>query len=93
MLCIKEKHLETVFTLQNEITFFHGKTPQKWPNGSAYESGRKKVLGSIPDHVCRTSRLEFSMAFSETRVNTGYYPVVRSPRRTLHPQAQVSHVP
>ena len=35
------------------------------------KSGRREVLGSIPDHACRPNHSEFSVVFSETRVNTG----------------------
>ena len=33
--------------------------------------GRREVPGSIPDRASRPSRSEFSMVFSETRLNTG----------------------
>ena len=39
--------------------------------------------GSIPGHVCRPGRSEFSMAFSETCVNTGEDPLEKPLRRAL----------
>ena len=45
------------------------------------KSGRREVPGSIPDHACRPSRSEFSVVFSETRVNTGWDPLERPPWR------------
>ena len=46
--------------------------------------------GSNPDRACRPSHSEFSVFFSETRVNTGQDPLERPPsRRALHPQAQI----
>ena len=35
------------------------------------KTGRREVPGSNPGRVCRPSRSEFSVVFSETRVNTG----------------------
>ena len=35
------------------------------------ETGRRGVPGSNPGRACRPSRSEFSVVFSETRVNTG----------------------
>ena len=34
-------------------------------------AGKREVSGSIPDLGCRPSRFEFSVIFSEPRVNTG----------------------
>ena len=36
----------------------------------ALKSGRREVLGSILGRACRPRRSEFSVVFSETRVNT-----------------------
>ena len=36
-----------------------------------WEIGRREVPGSILGHACRPSRPEFSVVFSEIRVNTG----------------------
>ena len=47
------------------------------------KNGRRKVPGSNPGRACRPSRAEFSVVFSETRVNTGYDPLERPPRRAL----------
>ena len=41
----------------------------QWRSGSVLEAGRREVPGSILDRVCRPSRSEFSVVFSETRVN------------------------
>ena len=62
---------------------------QQWPYDSALKTGRRQLPGSILDHACRPSRSEFSLVFSETRVNTGQDPLERPPRRALHSQAQV----
>ena len=35
------------------------------------ETGRQENPGSNPGHTCRPSRSEFSVVFSEIRVNTG----------------------
>ena len=35
------------------------------------KTGRREVPGAIPGRACRPSRSEFSVVFSETRVNTG----------------------
>ena len=42
-------------------------------SGSAVtlKTGRLEVPGSNPGRACRPSRSEFSVVFSETRVNTG----------------------
>ena len=50
---------------------------------------RQEGPGSNPGRACRPSRSEFSVVSSETRVNTGQDPLERTPRRVLHPQAQV----
>ena len=53
------------------------------------KTGRRKVPGSIPGRACRPSRSEFSVVFSETRVNTGQDPLERRLRRALHLQIQI----
>ena len=35
------------------------------------KTGRQEMLGPNPGRACRPSRSEFSVVFSETRVNTG----------------------
>ena len=45
--------------------------------------------GSNPGRVCRPSRSEFSVVFSETRVNTGKNPLERQPRGHASYKAQV----
>ena len=50
------------------------------------ENGRREVPGSIPGRACRS---EFSVVFSETRVNTGYDSLERLPSMVLPPQALV----
>ena len=52
-------------------------------------TGRPEVPGSNPGLACRPSRSEFSVVFSETRVNTGQDTLKRPPRRASHPLAQV----
>ena len=49
----------------------------------AKKIGRREVPGSIPGCACRPSRAEFSVVFSETRLNTGWDPLERPPQRTL----------
>ena len=41
-------------------------------------TGRREVPGSIPGRACRISRLEFSLVFSEIRVNLGQDPLERT---------------
>ena len=53
------------------------------------KTGRREVPGSIPDRACRPSHSEFSVVFSETRVNTGQDPLKRPPRRAFHLYLQV----
>ena len=55
----------------------------------ALKTDRRKVTGLNPGRACQPSRSEFSVVFSETRVNTGRDPLERPPRRTLPLQAQV----
>ena len=44
--------------------------PYQWRSGSALKAGRQVVPSSFPGLAYRPSRSEFSMVFSETRVNT-----------------------
>ena len=44
-----------------------------------HKTGRREVPGSNPGRACRSSRSEFSVAFSETRVNTDKDPLGRPP--------------
>ena len=53
------------------------------------QTGRRKVPGSNPSRACRPSRSEFSMVFSETRVNTGLDCLEKPSRRAFHLQSQV----
>ena len=48
------------------------------------KTGRREVPGYNPGCACRPSRSEFSVVFSEIRVNTGYDPLERPPRRVIH---------
>ena len=49
-----------------------------------------KALGSILDHACLTSRLEFSFFFTETLINSGYDQFERSlTEGTPHPKILV----
>ena len=41
------------------------------------KTGRLEIPGSIPDRACRSSRLEFSVVFYETRVSMGKDPLER----------------
>ena len=51
------------------------------------KTGRREVSGSNPGRACRPSRSEFSVVFSETRVNEVWDPFERLPRREFHPLA------
>ena len=51
------------------------------------KTGRREVPGSNHGRACRPSRSEFSVFFSEIRVNAGWDPLERPPRSTLHPYA------
>ena len=44
--------------------------PHQWQSDSAFKAGRQEMPGSNPGRICRLSRSEFSMVFSETLVNT-----------------------
>ena len=44
------------------------------------ETKRREVPGSNPGRACRPSCSEFSVVFSETRVNTGWDRLERPPR-------------
>ena len=72
------------------LTFFHYVTPHHLRSGSALKTDRGEVPGSIPDRACRLSRSEFSVIFSETRVNTGQDPLERLQRRALSLQAALT---
>ena len=50
---------------------------------------RREVTGSISGRACWPSRSEFSMIFTETRVNTGQDPLGKLPRRAFHIWSQV----
>ena len=58
----------TFATINFVIQFYKGPT-----SGIAVtlKTGRREVPGSNLGRICRPSRLEFSVVFSETRVNTG----------------------
>ena len=45
------------------------------------KTGRQEVTGSNPGHACRPSRSEFSVIFSETRIDTGQDLLERPTRR------------
>ena len=68
--------------------------PHQWPSSS----GRQEVPGSIPGRPCRPNRSEFSVVFSETRVNTGQDPLERPSLRASHslawvPRETIGHKP
>ena len=44
--------------------------PHQWLSGSAQKTGRREVPSSNPGRACRPTRSEFSVVFSENRVNT-----------------------
>ena len=89
--------LRVIFTtsLQQEITdncfyfflFQVGSTSGWTVLRSKLVDERCQVQSPVSD--CRPSRSEFSVVFTETRVNTGYDPLERPPRKTLPLQTQV----
>ena len=54
------------------------------------KTGRREVPGSFLGRACQPSRSEFSVVFSETRVNTGQDPLERPLRRAFHLQSQIT---
>ena len=60
------------------VPYFVGLSPTKG-GVSALKTGRREVLGSNPGRACRPSRLELSLVFSETCVNTGQDHLERPP--------------
>ena len=69
----------------------HGcQTIRSWPHQWLHsKTGRRDGPGSFFGRACRPSRSEFSVAFSETRVNTGQDLLERPPQKALHPLAQI----
>ena len=59
--------------------------PHQRQSGFTLKTGRQELPGSLPGRACRPSRSEFSVVFSETRVNTRNDPLKRPLRRALHP--------
>ena len=55
-------------------------SPHLWRSGTILKAGRREVPGSNPNRACRPSRSDFSVVFSETRVNMGWDPIERPPR-------------
>ena len=55
----------------------------QWLSGSALKTGRWEMPSSIPGLTCRSSLLDFSVVFSETRLNTGWVPLERPPQKAL----------
>ena len=64
----------------------------QWSSDSALKTGRRKQPGSIPGHACRPSCLEFSMVFTETRINTGWNPLEKPPTESILPTSQAPRV-
>ena len=56
-------------------------SPRQWLH---LKTGRWEVPGSFLGRACRPSRSEFSVVFSETRVNTDKDLLKRHSRRALH---------
>ena len=81
---LSERKLKATTKICPVIVEYHTKfTPHQWPSGSAPKTGRREMPGSISGRSCRPSRSEFSLVFSETRVNTDKDPLQRPPRRAL----------
>ena len=70
-------------------TEFYHKLLHQQRSGSDLETGGREVPCSIAGPACRPSRSEFSVVFSETRVNTGQDHLERSPWRALRLQSKV----
>ena len=51
---------------------------QQWRSGSVVKTGRRVLQVSIPSSTCRHNHKEFSVVFSESRVNTGKDSLERS---------------
>ena len=72
----------------------HGcQTVCPWPLlrlcGSALKTGRREVPGSIPARACRPNYSEFSVVFSETRLNTGLKKTPHGEHPTHRPRSPV----
>ena len=50
--------------------FHYSSALQQWRSDSA-QTDRREVPGSNPGHTCRPSRSEFSVVFSDIRVDIG----------------------
>ena len=59
--------------------------PQQWLHNPALKIGTREVPGSIPGRAYRPSRSEFSVVFTETRVNTGNNSLKRFPTKGIPP--------
>ena len=59
--------------------------PHQWHSGNAQKLEDERCPGSNPGRTCRPSRSEFSMVFSETRINAGYDPLERPPTEGTTP--------
>ena len=67
-----------IFSQQHEAKFLVVQLHQ-WPSSFAFKASKWEVLDSILGRACRPSCSEFSVVFSETRVNTGQDPLKRPP--------------
>ena len=63
--------METVYPIHKEKFRKHRGAGPTSGRVVTLETGRREVPGSNPGRACRPSRSEFSVVFSETRVNTG----------------------
>ena len=79
------KYATQVYAIQVLFSFLS----HQWPRCSALKSGRREVPGSVLDRACRPCRSEFSMVFSETRVNTSQNPLEKPTWRSLFRQVGV----
>ena len=69
----ENKLLSRVPMIPTDLLFtFKRLQPHQWPSGFALKFGRREVPDSIPICGCRSSRSEFTVVFSETRVNADY---------------------
>ena len=59
--------------------------PHQWLSGSVLKIGRQELPGSILACACRSNRSEFSLVFSETRINMSQSSLERSPGRASNP--------
>ena len=64
------KLIKKIFVILNHKDI-RAKLPHQWRSGSELKIDRREVPGSIRGRACLPSRSDFSVVFSEIRLNTG----------------------